>query len=107
MLFECWNVIGDVGAAARSTARKVGEAEQLAVVVGGEEPYRVASCWIVRATRRNRELIGRYPEVFAARFPGPSRRWVEAIANGAEPPREPGLVWSDVDATRVFAWRRR
>ena len=105
-LVECWNTIGDIGAGARSTARKVADAEMVAVAVGGERPYRVASCWVVRATRRNRELLARYPEVFARRFPGSSAAWVRALATGGEPPTEPGLVWCDVAATRIFAWRR-
>ena len=104
---ECWNSIGDIGAAARATSRKVAEAEQLAVVVGGEESYRVASCWVVRATNRNRDLLRRYPEVFSARFPGSSRHWVEALTHGSSPPTTPGLVWCDGDATKLFAWRRR
>ncbi|MFI5255196.1 MAG: hypothetical protein ACHQ15_07050 [Candidatus Limnocylindrales bacterium] len=108
LVIECWNTFGDIGAGARSTARKVAEAEQLAVVRGGDGPsYRVASVWVVRATRRNRALVARYPEVFAARFPGSSARWVEALVDGGEPPSEPGLVWCDLDCTRVFAWRRR
>ena len=107
ILVECWNTIGDVGAAARSTARKVAEAEQLAVVRGGDGgPWRVASVWIVRATRRNRALVARYPEVFAARFPGSSQGWVRALTEGGLPPGQPGLVWCDVGATRLFAWRR-
>ena len=105
-LLECWNIIGDIGAGARSTARKVADAERMAVVVGRDRPYRVASCWVIRATRRNRELVARYPEVFARRFPGSSRAWVAAITTGSEPPVEPGLVWCDVSATRLFAWRR-
>ena len=105
-LIECWNVIGDIGAGARSTARKVADAEMVAVTVGLDRPYRVASCWVVRATRRNRELVARYPEVFARRFPGSSRAWVAAITTGIEPPVEPGFVWCDVAATRLFAWRR-
>ena len=44
------------------------------------------------------------PEVFASRFPGSSR--VEALTRGDPPPAEPGLVWCDVSATRLFAWRR-
>jgi hypothetical protein len=63
--------------------------------------------WVVRATARNRALVARYPEVFAARFPGSSARWVAALTTGALPPSQPGLVWSDVGATRLFAWRRR
>src|SRR3990172_6519021 len=73
ILIECWNTIGNIGEGARSSSRKVAEAEGLAAVAGGDEgPYRVAACWVVRAARRNRELMARYPEVFAARFPGSS-----------------------------------
>ena len=107
LLIECWNSIGDIGAAARSTNRKLAEAEDLAIVIGGEQPHRVASSWVVRATRRNRDLLARYPEVFDARFPGSSAGWVQALTGGTEPPNEQGLVWCDVEATRLFAWRRR
>jgi transcriptional regulator with XRE-family HTH domain len=106
-LIECWNSFGDIGAGARSSARKVAEAEGLAIALGGDEPYTVRSCWVVRDTLRNRELVRRYPEVFAARFPGSSRGWVEALETGIDPPVEPGMVWCDRDATRLFAWRRR
>jgi transcriptional regulator with XRE-family HTH domain len=107
VLVECWNTIGDLGAAARSTSRRVAETEELAVAVGGQRPFAVRAVWVVRATARNRALVARYPEVFAARFPSSSARWVAALTSGAEPPTEPGLVWSDVGATRLFAWRRR
>jgi transcriptional regulator with XRE-family HTH domain len=107
LLVEVWNTFGDIGAAARSTNRKVAEAEAFAVALVGERPYSVHACWIVRATARNRALVARYPELFESRFPGSSERWRRAIAEGAEPPREPGLVWSDVRATRLVAWRRR
>ncbi|KRT63663.1 MAG: hypothetical protein XU10_C0008G0026 [Chloroflexi bacterium CSP1-4] len=107
ILIECWNTIGNIGEGARSSSRKVAEAEGLAAVAGGDEgPYRVAACWVVRATRRNRELMARYPEVFAARFPGSSLGWVRALAEGTAPPQQPGLVWCDVAATRLFPWRR-
>ena len=39
ILVECWNMIGDIGAAARSTSRKLVEAEQLAVASGGDHSY--------------------------------------------------------------------
>jgi hypothetical protein len=61
---------------------------------------------VVRATARNRQLVARYPEVFASRFPGSSIGWVRALATGTEPPAEPGLVWCDANATRLYAWRR-
>lgn len=107
VLVEAWNTFGDLGAAGRSTDRKVAEAEQLAIATGGDEPFSVGSCWVVRATARNRALVARYPSIFATRFPGPSLGWVRALTLGTEPPSEPGLVWCDVGATRLVAWRRR
>lgn len=105
---ECWNTFGNINAAVRSTRRKIAEAEQLAVAIGGElGPYRVAAVWIVRDTRRNREIVARYPEVFTAAFTGSSRLWLNALtARDASPPREMGLVWCDLRATRLFAWRK-
>ncbi len=106
---ECWNTFGNINAAVRSTRRKIAEAQQLAVALAGErDPYRVAACWIVRATRTNRALLARYPEVFGATFTGSSALWVRALTDAtAEPPAELGLVWCDVGATRLFAWRRQ
>ena len=102
---ECWNTFGDVGAGARSSTRKVAELEQLALAAWGP-PARAALVWVVRDTARNRELIARYPEIFARRFPGSSRAWVDALTMGSAVPTEPGLVWCDVRATRLFAWRK-
>lgn len=107
LLVEAWNTIGDVGAAARSSDRKRAEAESLAVARWGERPHRVAGCWVVRATAVNRALVARYPETFSTRFPGSSAAWVRALAARGEPPAEPGLVWCDVGATHLLAWRRR
>jgi transcriptional regulator with XRE-family HTH domain len=106
VLVECWNTVGDLGAAVRTTNRKLAEAAELAIAVGGERPFTVRSVWVVRATARNRALVARYPEIVSARFPGSSARWVAALTRGAELPAEPGLVWCDVAATRLFAWRR-
>jgi hypothetical protein len=61
----------------------------------------------VRDTRRNRELIERYPHIFDSRFPGSSSAWVRVLAAGGPLPAEPGLVWCDVNATRLYARRRR
>jgi hypothetical protein len=107
IVIECWNTIGDIGAAARSSTRKLAEAADLAAARWGEAPHRAGLCWVVRATARNRALVARYPEVFAARFPGSSAGWLRAITAGVEPPAEPGLVWSSVDGLRLFAWRRQ
>ena len=105
---ECWNSFGNINESIRSTRRKVAEAAQLAVAIGGDRgAYRVAAVWIVRDTRRNREILARYPEVFAAAFTGSSRQWLKALtARDTPPPREMGLVWCDLHATRLFAWRK-
>jgi hypothetical protein len=106
LLVECWNTIGDVGAAVRSTNRKLVEAEALAVAIAGDAaPYGVSGCWIVRATSRNRALVARYPEIFASRFPGSSRSWVATLNRGTTPPREAALVWCDAACRRLFEWR--
>ena len=107
ILVECWNTISDVGAAARASERRRAEAAALAVARWGEEPHRVSVVWVVRSSARNKALVARYPEVFAARFPGSSRGWVQALREGTAPPTEPGLAWCDLTATRLFAWRRR
>jgi transcriptional regulator with XRE-family HTH domain len=107
ILQEAWNSIGDIGAGLRSSARKAAEAEAAAVLAGGDDgAFRIASCWVVRATTRNRTLVARYPEVFSAAFPGSSVAWVRALTTGGAPPIEPGLVWCDVAATRLYAWRQ-
>ena len=102
---ECWSTFGNVNAAVRSSNRKRVEAEALAVASGNGVEYSVRQVWVVRATRRNRELLARYPEIFASRFTGSSKTWVSALTHGAPPPAEPGLVWCNVGATRLYEWR--
>lgn len=106
VLNECWNMFGDIGAAARATVRKAAELEALAAGRFGPAAT-VRVVWIVRGTARNRALVARYPEIFATRFPASSRAWVQALTRGQDPPTEPGLVWCDVAATRLLEWRRR
>jgi transcriptional regulator with XRE-family HTH domain len=106
ILTECWNTIGDVGAAARSSARKLSDLDALATARWGDA-FDVGLVWVVRASARNRALVARYPEIFASRFPGSSRGWVAALTSGSVPPAEPGLVWCDIGATRLYEWRRR
>lgn len=79
---ECWNSFGNINESIRSTRRKFAEAERLAVAIGGDQgAYRIAAVWIVRDTRRNREIVARYPEVFAAAFTGSSRHWGECLGH--------------------------
>ena len=104
ILVEIWNMLNDVGAARRDTNRKVAEATDLAVSRGGPE-FRVACCWVVRATAANRTLVSRFQSVFETAFPGSSRGWVAALRDGAAPPELHGLVWADVAGSRIFEWR--
>ena len=109
VLVECWNTFGDIGAAVRATARKLAEATAYAIGIWGTAPHYVLSVWVVRATRRNRTLVARYPEIFRARFPGSSAACVRLLAGAATDamPEGPGLIWCDSAATRLYAWRRR
>jgi transcriptional regulator with XRE-family HTH domain len=102
---ECWNTFGDFGAAARSSTRKLAELEQMAVAKWGPDAQ-AALVWVVRETARNRAIVARYPEAFAARFPASSRAWALALTKGGPIPTEAGLVWCDVRRGEVRAWRR-
>ena len=103
---ECWNTFGNINASIRSSDRKRAEAEAMSIAIGNGEPYAIHQAWVVRATRRNQELLTRYPEIFASRFTGSSKLWVSALTKGTPPPAEPGLVWCNVAATRLYEWRR-
>jgi transcriptional regulator with XRE-family HTH domain len=67
---ECVNVFGNINAAIRSSDRKRAEAEELAIAIGHGRPYSVHLVWVVRATRRNREVLARYPEAVRDSIPG-------------------------------------
>jgi DNA-binding XRE family transcriptional regulator len=107
ILNEIWNRFDDFGQAARSTDRKIAESHALAVGLGDERPYRAAACWLLVDSGPNRALVARYPEVLAARFPGSSRAWVQALTEGGPVPNEPGLAWIDLRANRLVPMRRR
>lgn len=93
LIVEAWNTFGDLGAAIRSTNRKLAEARDLAALIGGDRPYRVSAVWAIRPTAANRALVGRYPQIVRSVFRGSSRVWVGALASGSGPPDAPGLVW--------------
>lgn len=107
ILCECWNRFGDLGAAARSTSRKVAEARELAAALFDRGPFTVHVCWLVRPTAANRDLVRRYPELLASRFTGSSRAWARTLDEGATPPDEPGFVWFDPSTGRATPVRWR
>jgi DNA-binding XRE family transcriptional regulator len=120
LILEAWNRIDDLGAAIRSTNRKLAEADGLAAATGPDvapplaargvpprasrkpatgpdRPIAVAvhACWIVRVTAANRRLAQRYPGILRAAFPASSAAWVRALTTGSQPPSESGFVWFD------------
>lgn len=94
VVVECWNTFGDLGEAIRSSdykIRDIGEAGLL---------------WVVRDTRANREMLGRYGGLLDSRFRGSSVAWLHCLRLGGQMPKEAGLVWCDVRSTRLYARRR-
>jgi transcriptional regulator with XRE-family HTH domain len=100
VLVELWNRLDDLGAAARSTERKL-------VEVQTRERDPVSTCWLLMDTASNRALVGRYPAILRARFTGSSGAWVRALVAGELPPTEPGLAWIDVRSGRLRSLRLR
>jgi transcriptional regulator with XRE-family HTH domain len=101
LVLEAWNRFGDLGAAARSSDRKVAEATGTA----RSAPLDVRHCWIVRDTAANRNITRRYPEILASRFRGSSTKWVDALERGTDPPTEAGIVWFDPSRRRLRPMR--
>ena len=67
---------------------------------------RVAGCWVVRATRRNRQLVHEHETIFAARFPESGRQWLTAMEHAeASMPERSGLLWTGVAGDRLFSGR--
>ena len=95
LLIEIWNTMRDLGAALRSSDRKAAELRGLA------HDGDVRVCWIIRATAANREVVRRYPGLLRSRFPGSSRHWAAALAEGQQPPVEPGIVWWEGQTLRA------
>ena len=105
LVLEAWNRFGDLGAAARSSDRKVAEATEASR--RGPDRLAVRHCWIVRDTAANRNITRRYPEILASRFPGSSSRWVAALERGTKPPTQAGIVWFDPSHNRLRPMRLR
>lgn len=110
---EVFDWFEDVGAAARSWDRKLARVQALAIarlpppVPGSDMPLpSISGCWIVRATRRNRELVAAHGALFRARLPGSSSRWLQALNSRATAmPKRPALLWVAVDGSRLWASR--
>jgi transcriptional regulator with XRE-family HTH domain len=103
ILVEIWNRLADLGAASRSTSRKVVEVQRATLPAG----FRLGSCWLLVDNAANRAIVRRFPEIFRARFPGSSLGWVRALADGRESPRGAGIAWIDPRSGTVSELRLR
>jgi hypothetical protein len=101
ILIEVWNRLDDLGAAARSTDRKMAEARDLAAAT--DPPRRVAGCWVLVDNAANRQIVRRYPAILRSRFPGSSAGWVRALTSDAPPPIGRGVLWANIQAGRLAA----
>jgi hypothetical protein len=110
-VIEVIDWMDDVGAALRDWTRRLARAEQLAVAGLtrdlGDGPLlpRVAGCVVLRATRRNRDLVRDHRLVFRTRFPGSSEAWLEALGGPSPMPGEGAILWVSVDGTRIWPAR--
>jgi transcriptional regulator with XRE-family HTH domain len=87
---EIWNRLDDLGAAARSSDRKLARA-----------PAGTGSVWLLVDTAANHAIVRRYPAIVRARFPGSSRAWIRALTTDAPAPAEPGIAWVDLRSGRL------
>ena len=107
--FEVMDWFEDVGARFRDWDRRIERVRQLAAgtrSVEGPDGLRlpiVAGCWVVRDTRRNRELLRDHATLFAARFPGSGRALLDALTSGTPLVPECSLVWVNVAGDRLTA----
>ena len=107
-IIEVWDLFVDVGASFRDWDRRLAAVERLAIarMPPGDGPVpRTGGCWVVRATKRNRELLAAHRHLFRARFPGSPRAWLNALSTSAPMPAEPGLLWVRVDGTALYGSR--
>jgi transcriptional regulator with XRE-family HTH domain len=96
VLVEIWNRLVDLGAAVRSSDRKLAD-----VASRRGHLDSALSCWLLVDTAANREVVSRYPTILRARFSGSSAGWVGALTTGTTAPTRPGLAWIDVRSGRL------
>jgi transcriptional regulator with XRE-family HTH domain len=109
--YAIWDVrdwVDDVGAAVRDFARRVDALDRYAVArMAGDEPIpNTGGCVVLRATRRNRDLVKEHANFFRARFPGEGTAWLNALTTpNRAMPQKPALVWIAVNGEQLRAWR--
>jgi len=89
ILVEIWNRLTDLGAASRSTTRKVIEVEGAILPAG----FRLASCWLLVDNAANRAIVRRFREIVRARFlgsAGSGLSWTDTSRRAT--PESPGSI---------------
>ena len=107
-LMEVIDWFADVGAPMRAWSGRIDAVDRYAVarMRDGDPVAVVSGCWVVRATRRNRALIGEHRNLFQARFPGSGHAWLQALTSATEPmPTAPAILWVSVIGDRLFPAR--
>jgi transcriptional regulator with XRE-family HTH domain len=95
VLVKIWNRVDDLGAAVRSSDRKLAE-------VSDRVRGPVLTCWVLVDTAANRAIVRRYPAVLRSRFRGSSAAWVRALMVAGGPvPSQAGIAWADVKSERL------
>jgi transcriptional regulator with XRE-family HTH domain len=87
---EIVDLVTDGGAMIRGLTDKV-------AAIRRERPddWTVAGLLVVRGTARNRAIINGLGDLFAARYPAPSRAWLDALGSAdVAMPRADGFLWT-------------
>lgn len=97
VVVEVWDWFDDVGAGLRGLdAKSTTLIARLTAGASDRDQWRVRGLYVVRGTRRNRQLVDELRPLFAARFPGSAASWLRALTEAAQPmPTSDGLLWSD------------
>jgi transcriptional regulator with XRE-family HTH domain len=106
VVVECTNHVDDLGATWRNLDRKV-DALGRHLAAGRDvasPPWSVRGVWVVRGSRRNRDLFAEFAPLVSARFRRPARAWLAALSSRSAPlPPGMGLVLTDAQAGRLIA----
>jgi hypothetical protein len=96
----------DVGAVMRGLEDKVAAIRRECAGREHADRWRVRGLLIVRATRRNRVLIGELAQLLAARYPARSAAWLAAVGHANTPmPDDDGFLWTAVASPDLRAAR--
>jgi transcriptional regulator with XRE-family HTH domain len=113
IVIEVVDWLDDVGSALRDWQGRRARLDRLATArLMRDDPDtaqpilpRVGGCWVLRATRRNRQLVADHQLVFRTTFPGSATGWLRALTTPAPIPEHAALLWVSVDGRRLWASR--